>query len=85
MCYALPFYSTFLIDIHDVFHCTMHRPFDAWGNRVDELVTSPAWRKMHDISSEEGLVAVAYERNHHQWRWVELAHHSQSIDFILVL
>ena len=44
--------------------------FDAWGNRIDELVTSPAWKRLHDISAEEGLVALAYERKHHQWRWV---------------
>ena len=33
-------------------------------------MTSPAWKRLHDISAEEGLVALAYERKHHQWRWV---------------
>ena len=43
------------------------RVFDGWGKRVDELVTSSAWRRMHGISAEEGLVAIAYERRHKQW------------------
>ena len=25
---------------------------------------------MHDISAEEGLVALAYEKKHQQWRYV---------------
>ena len=61
---------------------TIYRPFDAWGNRVDELVTSPAWKRMHDISAEEGLVALAYERKHHQWRWVGLLLYLVLTDFI---
>jgi len=43
------------------------RTYDAWGKRVDELVTSSAWKRMHEISAEEGLVAIAYERRHKQW------------------
>ena len=27
---------------------------------------------MHDIAAEEGLIALAYERKNHQWRWVGL-------------
>ena len=45
-----------------------YRKYSGWGNMVDDLVTSPAWRRMHDISSEEGLVAIAFERKHGQWR-----------------
>lgn len=41
--------------------------FDAWGNRVDDIITSQAWKDLHSISAEEGLVALAYERNHQQW------------------
>lgn len=44
------------------------RQYNAWGRRVDELVTSEAWRKLHDVSAEEGFVSVAYERKHAQWR-----------------
>ena len=39
-----------------------HIPFDAWGNRIDELRTAPAWRQLHRVSAEEGLVAIAFER-----------------------
>ena len=48
--------------------CTHCRKYDAWGEKVDELVTSPAWRRLHSIAAEEGLVAIAYERKHAQWR-----------------
>lgn len=43
--------------------------FDAWGNRVDQLITSPAWKRQHDISAEEGLIANAYERKYGEWRY----------------
>lgn len=46
----------------------LYRHFDAWGNRVDDIITSQAWKDLHSISAEEGLVALAYERNHQQWR-----------------
>ncbi|XP_064620769.1 acyl-CoA dehydrogenase family member 11-like [Lineus longissimus] len=41
--------------------------FDAWGNRTDEIITCEAWKKMHDISAQEGLIAIAYERKFQQW------------------
>ena len=43
--------------------------YDALGHRIDKLVTSEAWRKLHDISAEEGVVAIGYERVHTQWRY----------------
>lgn len=43
------------------------RTYNAWGKRVDELVTSMAWRRLHEISAEEGLIATAYDRRHKQW------------------
>lgn len=43
--------------------------FDAWGNRVDQLITSPAWKRQHDISAEEGLIANAYEGKYGEWRY----------------
>lgn len=43
------------------------RKYNAWGELVDELVTCEAWRRLHCISAEEGLVAIAYERKHAQW------------------
>ena len=36
---------------------------DPWGHRIDRLITSTAWRDMHDLAAEEGLIALAYERN----------------------
>ena len=39
-----------------------HVPFDAWGRRVDRIVTSPAWSELKAIAAREGLVATAYER-----------------------
>lgn len=44
------------------------RHYDSWGQRIDEIVTSTAWKRLHAISAEEGLVAIAYERSHNQWR-----------------
>jgi len=41
-----------------------HVPYDAWGNRVDRIVTSDAWRELDRISASEGIVATAYERAH---------------------
>jgi len=39
-------------------------PYDPWGRRVDEIVTSDAWRALDRVAAEEGLVAVGYERKH---------------------
>ena len=44
--------------------------YDGWGHRIDKLATSEAWRKLHDISAEEGLVAIGYDRKHSEWRLV---------------
>lgn len=41
--------------------------YDAWGNRIDRLVTSESWRKMKDVSAEEGLISIAYERRYREW------------------
>ncbi|XP_064612141.1 acyl-CoA dehydrogenase family member 11-like isoform X2 [Liolophura sinensis] len=40
---------------------------DAWGNRVDRIITCTGWKMMHDIAAEEGLVAIPYERNQAEW------------------
>ena len=29
----------------------------------DELILSQAWRKLHDISAEEGLISIGYQEN----------------------
>ncbi|KAK7483393.1 hypothetical protein BaRGS_00025333 [Batillaria attramentaria] len=58
--------ATDIYDLH--LRCERESPTveqtDAWGQRVDRLITSTAWRDMHDIAAQEGLIALAYERNH---------------------
>ncbi|CAG5095093.1 Oidioi.mRNA.OKI2018_I69.XSR.g14029.t1.cds [Oikopleura dioica] len=34
---------------------------DGWGERIDEIVVSPAWYEQHRVSAEEGLIAIGYE------------------------
>nr|XP_054748007.1 acyl-CoA dehydrogenase family member 11-like [Lytechinus pictus] len=41
--------------------------FDAWGNRVDDLITCEAWKKQKAIAAEEGIVAIPYERKYGSW------------------
>ncbi|XP_053136038.1 acyl-CoA dehydrogenase family member 11-like [Hemicordylus capensis] len=41
--------------------------FDAWGQRLDQIITCPAWKRMKEISAEEGLIAEAYERKYSSW------------------
>ncbi|XP_071209004.1 acyl-CoA dehydrogenase family member 11-like isoform X2 [Salvelinus alpinus] len=41
--------------------------YDPWGCRVDRIVTSPAWQRMKDLSAQEGLVAIGYERSYGEW------------------
>lgn len=42
---------------------------DAWGNRVDNLIVSPAWNRLKEICAEEGVVALGYDESKHPvWR-----------------
>uniref|UniRef100_T1J5D1 Acyl-CoA dehydrogenase/oxidase C-terminal domain-containing protein n=1 Tax=Strigamia maritima TaxID=126957 RepID=T1J5D1_STRMM len=41
--------------------------FDAWGNRIDKIITTEGWRKLKDISAQEGIVAIAYEKKFSEW------------------
>ncbi|ODN04886.1 putative acyl-CoA dehydrogenase AidB [Orchesella cincta] len=51
--------------------CEMNPPSlnqtDPWGKRLDEVVTSRAWKRMKDISAEEGIVASGYERKYGEY------------------
>lgn len=38
------------------------RQYDAWCQRVDDIILPDAWKQLHDIAAREGLVAIAYER-----------------------
>ena len=40
------------------------RPFDAWGNRIDDVEVSPVWERIGDVGKRAGVVATAYERVH---------------------
>jgi len=44
-----------------------HVPYDAWGRRVDHIEVSDAWKALHRIAAEEGIVATAYELRHGEW------------------
>lgn len=49
-------------------------PYDPWGRRIDQIVTSPAWQALDRVSAEEGLVAIGYERRHEAAsRWYQFA------------
>lgn len=41
--------------------------YDAWGRRIDEVQTSPLWRRIGDVAHQKGVVATAYEREHGEW------------------
>jgi alkylation response protein AidB-like acyl-CoA dehydrogenase len=43
------------------------RPFDAWGNRIDEVETSPYWARIAEVAHEHGVVATGYERVHGEY------------------
>ncbi|XP_027721349.1 acyl-CoA dehydrogenase family member 11-like [Vombatus ursinus] len=43
------------------------KPFDGWGQRVDLVLTCSAWKKLKEISAEEGLIAIGYERKYFGW------------------
>src|SRR6266550_7026498 len=38
--------------------------WDAWGNRIDQIVLSHEWRAAEKIAAEHGVVATAYEQKH---------------------
>lgn len=42
--------------------------YDAWGRRVDRILTCDAWTRLKRISAQEGLVAAGYERTYGEWR-----------------
>ena len=44
--------------------------YDAYGRRIDELVLHESWRKLHDVSAEEGLVSTAYCGPYKEWKYV---------------
>lgn len=57
--------------------------YDAWGNRVDQLITSPAWKRQHNISAEEGLIASAYEGKYGEWRYL-ISHNIYPLSYVYI-
>ena len=63
----------------------VHVPYDPWGKRIDQIKTSKAWDRLHEIAAEEGIVAIGYERKHaeysriHQFAKLFLYHPSSAI------
>jgi len=56
--------ATDILKLH--YECDRNPPrlehYNAWGRRVDQIITCPAWKQMKVIAAEEGLNAIAYER-----------------------
>ncbi len=48
-------------------HPPQLKQFDPWGRRIDEVEVSGAWRALHKISAEEGLISIGYERKFGEW------------------
>ncbi|PAV72169.1 hypothetical protein WR25_00019 [Diploscapter pachys] len=36
-------------------------PYDAWGNRVDNLIVCKEWNRLKEICAEEGLISIGYD------------------------
>ncbi|XP_072271377.1 acyl-CoA dehydrogenase family member 11-like isoform X2 [Pyxicephalus adspersus] len=51
--------------------CELNPPqlqqYNAWGRRIDNIITCPAWKRMKELSAEEGFIAEAYERKYSNW------------------
>lgn len=64
--------ATELYDLH--LECEQNPPrlqtYNAWGKRVDNIITCEAWQKMKSVAAEEGLVAAAYDGKYNEWRSV---------------
>ncbi|XP_074642127.1 acyl-CoA dehydrogenase family member 11-like [Tubulanus polymorphus] len=61
--------ATDIYDLH--LQCEKNEPYlkqyDAWGRRIDQIITCDAWKSMKSISAEEGLINIAYHRQYAQY------------------
>ena len=39
----------------------VHVPYDAWGRRIDEILTSAAWKQLKSYAARKRLVACGYD------------------------
>jgi len=37
------------------------RQYNAWGGRIDEIVTCPAWKQQKRVAAKEGLISIPYK------------------------
>ncbi len=40
---------------------------DAWGRRIDRIVTARGWQQLHAVAASHGLVATGYQRAQGEW------------------
>ena len=45
----------------------VHTPWDAWGNRIDQVEVSALWRTAEQLAARHGLIAIPYERALGAW------------------
>src|SRR2546428_12261188 len=52
------------------------KQYDAWGNRIDEIIVSPGWKDLERVAAEEGMVSIGYERKFEEhsrlWQFAKL-------------
>ena len=49
-------------------------PYDAWGNRIDEIQVSRGWQNLGVFAAENGLIASAYEKKYGEFsRFYQMA------------
>lgn len=41
--------------------------WDAWGERIDQIVLTPLWQRTEQIAASYGLIATAYEQSFHEY------------------
>ena len=41
--------------------------YDAWGKRIDKIITAKGWTDLHHIAASEGLVGIGYEREYDEF------------------
>ncbi|ABX06041.1 MAG TPA: acyl-CoA dehydrogenase [Herpetosiphon sp.] len=41
--------------------------WDAWGERIDQIVLTPLWQRAEQIAASYGLIATAYEQTFHEY------------------
>ncbi len=41
--------------------------WNAWGERIDQIVLTPLWQRAEQIAAQHGLIATGYEQNFHEY------------------